>query len=280
MKRQPHILVCLKVVPKSEEVGVDRETMVLDRANARQEINPPDMNALETALALKDRWDARVSLLSMGPPFVAQYLRVGLAMGADDAYLLSDRALGGADTLATSLPLARAIEKIGEVDLVICGEESSDGATAQVPPGIAAWLGVPQATYAMEVDFDPEKWHAFVTREIRDGEETLDVPLPAVVSVKVSCNEPRFINPARWDHLRELGNVQVWSAADLALDPDHIGFAGSPTSVAGLSDSRRGQVGRRREMITGTPEQEARILYERITAFLREGAGLAQETGP
>ena len=280
MKRQLHILVCLKVVPKSEEVGVDRETMVLDRANARQEINPPDMNALETALALKDRWDARVSLLSMGPPFVAQYLRVGLAMGADDAYLLSDRALGGADTLATSLPLARAIEKIGEVDLVICGEESSDGATAQVPPGIAAWLGVPQATYAMEVDFDPEKWRAFVTREIRDGEETLDVPLPAVVSVKVSCNEPRFINPARWDHLRELGNVQVWSAAELDLDPDHIGFAGSPTSVAGLSDSRGGQSGRRREMITGTPEQEARILYERITAFLREGAGLAQETGP
>jgi len=277
MKRELHILVCLKVVPKSEEVGVDRTSMTLDRANARQEVNPPDMNALETALALKDHFGARISLLSMGPPFVAQYLRIGLAMGADSAYLLSDRALGGADTLATSLPLARAIEKIGAVDLVLCGEESSDGATAQVPPGIAAWLNFPQATYAMDVEFQPEDWHILVTREIRDGEEILDVPLPAVVSVKVNSNEPRFIHPARWDTLHDMGAVQTWTAADLGLDPEHIGFSGSPTSVAGLSDSRGGQVGRRREMVTGTPQEEARILYERISAFLREGAGLIQE---
>src|SRR5512139_34198 len=174
-----HTLVCLKVVPKSEEVTVDRETKTLDRGSARSEINPPDMNALETALALKDRHGGRVTLLSMGPPFVVPMLRVGLAMGADAAYLLSDRAFGGADTLATSLTLASAIRKIGGVDLVICGEESSDGATAQVPPGIAAWLGTPQVTYAMAIEYEPDRGHALVTREIRGGEEVLDAPLPA-----------------------------------------------------------------------------------------------------
>jgi electron transfer flavoprotein beta subunit len=267
-----HILVCLKVVPKSEEVGVDRTNMTLDRANARQEINPPDMNALETALALKDHFGGHISLLSMGPPFVAAYLRIGLAMGADDAYLLSDRVLGGADTLATSLPLAKAIEKVGNVDLVLCGEESSDGATAQVPPGIAAWLDIPQATYGMEIDFKPEERRILVTREVRDGEEVLDVPLPAVVSMKVSCNEPRFIHPGLWKRLQNVGLVQTWTAADLGLDPEHLGFAGSPTSVSGLSDGRSAQSGRRREMVTGTPAEEARVLYERISEFLREGA--------
>ncbi len=268
MNNGPHILVCLKVVPKSEEVGVDRETKTLDRANARQEINPPDMNALETALELKDKFGGRVSLLSMGPPFVAAYLRVGLAMGADDAYLLSDRAFGGADTLSTSLALAEGIKKVGGVDLVVCGEESSDGATAQVPPGIGVWLDIPQAMYAMEVEYQPERRHILVKREIRDGEEVLDVPLPAVISLKVSSNEPRFMEPDRWSTQRADGLVTVWTAADFDVDPEHLGLPGSPTSVAGLKEAQGASGGRRREMVTGTPAEEARVLYERISEFL------------
>jgi electron transfer flavoprotein beta subunit len=263
-----HSLVCLKVVPKSEEVTVDRETRTLDRAQARSEINPPDMNALETALALKDRYGGRVSLLSMGPPLAAPILRVGLAMGADAAYLLSDRAFGGADTLATSLTLAAAIRKIGDVDLILCGEESSDGATAQVPPGIAAWLGIPQATYALAVDYEPGRGRLMVTREIRGGEEVLDVPLPAVASVKVACNEPRFMNPDSIAQLRSESGVTTWTAADLDVDLEHIGFAGSPTSVAGLKEARV-SAGRRREVLSGTPAEEAHLLYERISEFLR-----------
>ncbi len=263
-----HSLVCLKVVPKSEEVSVDRETKTLDRAGARSEINPPDMNALEAALALKDRYGGRVSLLSMGPPFAAPILRVGLAMGADAAYLLSDRAFGGADTLATSLTLAAAIRKIGDVDLILCGEESSDGATAQVPPGIAAWLDVPQATYAMAMDYEPGREHLVVTREIRDGEEVLDVPLPAVASVKVACNEPRFMDADRLGALTGEDGVTVWAATDLEVNLAHIGLAGSPTSVAGLKEAKQVS-GRRRELVSGTPEEEAHVLYERITEFLR-----------
>lgn len=276
MTGELNMLVCLKVVPKSEEVGVDRETMTLDRGNARSEINPPDMNALEAALALKDRYGGRVSLLSMGPPFVVPMLRVGLAMGADAAYLLSDRAFGGADTLATSLTLASAIRKVGHIDLVLCGEESSDGATAQVPPGIAAWLGIPQVTYAMDIELDRDRRHLLVTREIRGGEEVLDAPLPAVISVKVSCNQPRFMDS---DGIARLGSdvaVTTWTAADLDVDLGHIGLAGSPTSVAGLREASQ-QAGRRREMVTGTPEQEAHILYERINEFLRTAGPRTQE---
>lgn len=276
MTAELNMLVCLKVVPKSEEVGVDRETMTLDRGNARSEINPPDMNALEAALALKDRYGGRVSLLSMGPPFVVPMLRVGLAMGADAAYLLSDRAFGGADTLATSLTLASAIRKIGNIDLVLCGEESSDGATAQVPPGIAAWLGIPQVTYAMDIELERERGHVLVTREIRGGEEVLDAPLPAVVSLKVSCNEPRFMDAGNIAALDRDDAVVTWTAADLDVDLGHLGLAGSPTSVAGLREAAQ-QTGRRREMVTGTPAEEAHILYERISEFLRSAGPRTQE---
>lgn len=271
-----NMLVCIKVVPKSEEVGVDRETKTLDRGNARSEVNPPDMNALEAALALKDRYGGSVSLLSMGPPFVVPMLRVGLAMGADAAYLLSDRAFGGADTLATSFTLASAIRKIGDIDLVLCGEESSDGATAQVPPGIAACLGIPQVTYAMDIELDRDRRHLIVTREIRGGEEVLDAPLPAVVSLKVSCNEPRFMDAERMTRLDSDAAITIWTVADLDVDPARLGLAGSPTSVAGLREASR-QTGRRREMVTGTPEEEARILYERISEFLQTSGPRAEE---
>jgi electron transfer flavoprotein beta subunit len=276
MTHELHVLVCLKVVPKSEEVAVDRETRTLDRGHARSEINPPDMNALEAALALKDRYGGRVSLLSMGPPFVVPMLRVGIAMGADAAYLLSDRAFGGADTLATSLTLASAIRKIGNVDLVLCGEESSDGATAQVPPGIAAWLGLPQITYAMDIELERERGHVLVTREIRGGEEVLDAPLPAVVSVKVSCNQPRFMGAESMARLDSNDAVTTWTAGDLDVNLSHVGLAGSPTSVAGLREASQ-SAGRRRELVSGTPEEEAHILYERIHEFLGSAGPRTQE---
>lgn len=268
MSQGPHTLVCLKVVPKSEEVGVDMESKTLDRSNARSEINGPDMNALEAALELKEKHGGRVSLLSMGPPFVIPYLRVGLAMGADAAYLLSDRAFGGADTLATSLTLATAIRKIGDVDLVLCGEESSDGATAQVPPGIAVWLGQPQAMYALDLDYDPVTSHIHVTREITGGEEVLDVPLPAVMSIKVSCNEPRFMDPDRFELLKDKSAVTVWSAEDLQAPADQIGLAGSPTSVAGVRMSEAAGSGRKKEFVKGSAAEQAAVLYERIKEHL------------
>ncbi len=152
-----HTVVCVKVVPKSEEIRVDYSTKLLDRSNAHSEINPPDMNALEIALGVKDRFGGRVDIVSMGPPYFEPLLRIGLAMGCDHIYLLSDRAFGGADTLATTYTLAEGIKKMGGADLIICGEESADGATGQVPAGLAEWLDVSQLTLLTEINVDLDR---------------------------------------------------------------------------------------------------------------------------
>ncbi len=255
-----HMVVCMKVVPKPEEVHVDPATRLLDRAHARSEINPPDMNALEFALNLKDRYGGRVSILSMGPPFFEPYLRVGLAMGADHIYLLSDRAFGGADTLATTYTLAQGIQKIGGADLIFCGEESSDGATGQVPPGLAEWLDIGQITLVSDVDIDLARAVARGRREIRGGHEILEVPLPVVVSVKAASNEPRFMDyrlkPGAFDKSR----VTVWSKTDLQADETYIGIPGSPTTVSELTQAPTRE--RKREFLTGAPQEIAQRLAE------------------
>jgi electron transfer flavoprotein beta subunit len=260
--RPLNIVVCVKVVPKPEEVRVNPETRTLDRAVARSELNPPDMNAVEVGLELRERYGGTVSLLSMGPPFAVPYLEVGLAMGADLAYLLSDRLFGGADTLPTSFTLAKGIEKIGEWDLVLCGEESSDGATGQVPAGIAEWLGCSQITYAMDLALLPDG-RLRAEREIRGGHEVVAVPLPAVVSVKLGINEPRFMDMER---RRDPGTVTVWAAGDLGADPAWLGFEGSPTVVGGVWQAKSPE--RQREFLGGTPQEKAHLIAERIRALL------------
>ncbi len=233
-----HMVVCVKIVPKPEEVRVDRESRRLDRANARSEINPPDMNALELALDLKDRTGGRISLLSMGPPFFEMYLRVGLAMGADHVYLLSDRAFGGADTLATTYVLAQSIRKIEDVDLVLCGEESSDGATGQVPAGLAEWLDLPQITLVNRVDLNLEDGLVRARRSLPGGHEIVTAPLPALLAVKTAANEPRFMDFRRRPWAMADGRVTIWDRKALAADPALCGSPGSPTAVSGLEQAR------------------------------------------
>lgn len=261
-----HSIVCLKVVPKSEEVSINADTRTLDRSKARSEINGPDLNALEAALALKEAHGGRVSLLSMGPPFFESYLRLGLSLGADAACLMSDRAFGGADTLATSYALAAGIKAIGEFDLILCGEESSDGATGQVPPGIAEWLGISQITYATRLQVLPRKGAVRGRRELRGGFELVEAPLPCVVSIKMGANEPRFVDFDRWEWATREAPVTVWTAADLGLKEEDLGLAGSATSVASVDIARSSE--RRREFLTGTPQGEAEQLLERIKQWL------------
>ncbi len=264
MANGPHLVVCVKVVPKPEEVRVDPQTRTLDRAGARSEINPPDMNAVEMALQIKDRFGGRVSVLSMGPPFAEAYLRICLAMGADHVYLLSDRQFAGADTLATTYTLSRAIRKIEPVDLILCGEESSDGATGQVPSGLAEWLGYWQVTLVSHIEFDPARRVVRGRREREGGYEVLEVPLPAVLSVKTGCNEPRF-----WDYrLKPWAlapeRVTVWTSADVDADPELIGLAGSPTRVVGLEQAPSRE--RRRITLTGSAMKVA----SQLASYLRE----------
>jgi electron transfer flavoprotein beta subunit len=258
--RELHSVVCVKVVPKPEEIRVDPETRLLLRQGVRSEINPPDMNALEMALALKDRYGGWVTLLSMGPPFFEPDLRVGLAMGADRVILLSDRLFAGADTLATTYTLARGIRRMGDVHLILCGEESSDGATGQVPPGLAEWLGIGQLTLVTALDIDTGRKTLRGRREFKAGYEILEAPLPCVVSVKTAANEPRFMDYHRKDWAFEEARVSVWNASDLDVDPDLVGSAGSPTTVSGLAEASTRQ--RKRQFLRGSPEQVARALAD------------------
>lgn len=260
-----HTIVCLKVVPKSEEVTVDQETRTLDRASARSEINGPDMNALEAALAVKEAHGGHISLVSMGPPLFETYLRLGLAMGADAAYLLSDRAFGGADTLATSYALAQGIRAVGDFDLVLCGDESSDGATGQVPPGIAEWLDLPQITYASKLKLRSGGLQA--RRELGGSFEVVESPLPCVVSVKQDINEPRFLDFQRWDWAMNDAGITVWSAEALGIDTAYVGLAGSPTAVASVGVSRG--TDRRHEFLSGSPDEIAEKLLEKIRPWVR-----------
>ncbi len=261
-----HTIVCVKVVPKPEEIRVDPETRRLERADARSEINPPDLNAVEVALRLKDLHGGRVSLLTMGPPFFEPYLRVALAMGADHIYLLSDRAFGGADTLATSYTLAVGVQKIGGADLILCGEESSDGATGQVPSGLAEWLGVGQMTLLSDLSLDPERSVASGRRRVAGGHELLEVSLPAVVSVKTASNEPRFMDYRIKPWAFEEDRITVWGKDDLDADEASIGATGSPTTVSGLDEAAVRE--RRREKIVGSPEEIAQQLLPLLQDLL------------
>lgn len=261
-----HMVVCVKVVPKPEAVRVDPETRLLDRSNARAEINPPDMNALEMALAVKDLHDGQIDLVSMGPPYFEPYLRIGLAMGADHVYLLSDRAFAGADTLATTYTLAQGIRKIEPYDLIFCGEESSDGATGQVPAGLAEWLDIAQLTLVTEIQVNRVDKLARGRRQLRGGYEIQEVPLPCVVSVKTACNEPRFMDyrlrPGAFDE----GRVTIWDATALQADSECIGLTGSPTTVTELAEAPFRE--RRRQFLQATPAETAQQLVRLLEEIL------------
>lgn len=259
-----HSIVCVKVVPKPEEIRVDPETMLLERANARSEINPPDMNALEMALQLKDRYGGKISILSMGPPQFESLLPVGLAMGCDAIYLLSDRAFAGADTLATTYTLAKGVQKIGDADLIFCGEESSDGATGQVPSGLAEWLGYPQLTLLSEVDVDLERGTGRGKREYKGGYELLEVPLPCVISVKTAVNEPRFMDYRRKAWAFDDASITVWDAEALSTDQAYTGLPGSPTVVSALAQAP--SRARKRKFLEGSVEQ----ITEQLLTVIKE----------
>jgi electron transfer flavoprotein beta subunit len=256
----------MKVVPKSEEIRVDKESLLLERTGVRSEINPPDMNALEMALSMKDEQPVRISILSMGPSFFEPILRVGLAMGAERFFLMSDREFAGADTLATTYTLAKGIEKIGDIDLVFCGEESADGATGQVPPGLAEWLDMPQVTLATELSVDRKKRSARVRREITGGYEIQEVDLPVVISVKTASNEPRFIDFHRKPWAFEEAEVVIWGHDDVDVEDGNIGLAGSPTVVSGLREAEIRE--RRKEFLRGSPEEVAREIAKRLQRIL------------
>ena len=228
------ILVCVKQVPDTAEVKIDPEKHTVIRAGVPNIFNPFDQNALEAALQLKDSQGARVTLLSMGPPQAEDVLREGLAMGADDAYLLTDRKVGGSDTLATGYCLAQAVKKVAELqgieqfDVVLCGKEAIDGDTAQVGPQIATELGIPQITYAAEINVDGTTVR--VKQQNEEGYIVTEAQFPVLITAVKELNEPRFptIRGTMKAKKREIPHL---SADDIKVDETKIGLKGSPTMV-------------------------------------------------
>ncbi|HID8214500.1 TPA: electron transfer flavoprotein subunit beta, partial [Clostridioides difficile] len=185
-----NIVVCLKQVPDTNEVKINKETGTLIRDGVPSIINPDDRNALEEALKMKDELGAVIKVISMGPPQAKSALKEALAMGADEAYLISDRAFGGSDTWATSTIIAAAIEKVGKYDVIFCGRQAIDGDTAQVGPEVAEFLGIPQVTYAKEVKVQDDK--LLVTRYTETGDYLIEAKMPVLLTAIKELNNPRY----------------------------------------------------------------------------------------
>ena len=255
-----NIIVLAKQVPDTRNVGKDamKADGTINRAALPAIFNPEDLNALEQALRLKDaNPGSTVTLLTMGLPRAAEIIREAIYRGADSGIVLTDRTLGGADTLATSYSLAQAVKKFGNYDIILGGRQAIDGDTAQVGPQIAEKLGIPQVTYAEEI-LNLADGKVTVKRRIEGGVETVVCPLPCVVTVNGSAAECRPRNAKRVqkykyavspseknslsDELKSIVdarpylNLQEWSAAFVEADPEQIGLAGSPTKVKAIEN--------------------------------------------
>ncbi len=238
------IVVGVKQVPDADEVGIDPDTGRLDRASAPAVMNPPDRGALEAALSIKDVVDARVVAMTMGPPMATPVLEEAIAMGCDDAVLITDRAFAGSDTWPTSLTLARAAEQLG-ADIVLAGEETTDSSTGQVPPGIAAHNGWAQLTYVEAVEPRPEENRLVATRDVEGGHERVAADLPVVVAVAYGEFDPRPAPLHRKLYAENDFEPIEWTAEDLDIK-DEVGLDVSPTSVGGMETvqpvERKGEV--------------------------------------
>lgn len=223
------IIVCVKQVPDTTEIRINPETGTLTRDGVPSILNPDDANALEEALKVKDSYpDTKVTVITMGPPQAKDMLRECIAMGADDAVLLSDRALGGSDTWATSNAIAAGIRKIGQFDMIFAGRQAIDGDTAQVGPQIAEKLSLPQVTYVKE--FSVKDGFAYVSRALEDGYEKLKVKLPCVLTAIKELNEPRYMSVPGILKACE-SDIKVWSTEDIGVDLMTVGLKASPTNV-------------------------------------------------
>ena len=245
------ILVGVKQVPDEDDVSIDPDTGTLNRAEAAAVLNPPDRNAIEAALALKDEVDARIIAITMGPPTATPVLELAVAMGCDDGALISDYAFAGSDTWPTSLTLAHAAEYF-DADVFIAGEETTDSSTGQVPPGIAAHLGWAQLTYVEELTPLPEQNQLEAVRDVEGGHEIVRADLPVVVAAGYGVNRPRPAGLHRKLFAETEFEPIELDAEALGIDSDEVGLEASPTQVGGMDTAS--PVEREREVMDGVDD--------------------------
>ena len=252
-----NIVVCIKQVPDTNEVRIDKEKGTLIRKGVPSIMNPEDKNALEEALRIKAKQGAKVTVITMGPPQAKKSLQEAMAMGADRAILLSDAKFAGADTWSTSLTLAGAVRKL-DYDLVFTGRQAIDGDTAQVGPELAEHLNIAQATYARAVNVD--EGTVTVERLLEDGYEKVRYELPILITAVKELNTPRYMIPERIFRLSEM-EIEEWSADDLEVDQTQLGLKGSPTQVR---KSVTREIGGSGELIRKNSKEAVDTLLKRL----------------
>lgn len=253
------IIVCIKQVPDTTSVRINPETNTLIREGVECIVNPFDMYAIEEALRLRERCGGKVTVVTMGPPQAQAALREALSLGADEAILISNLAFAGSDTWATSLTLAKAIEKIGHYDLILCGKQAIDGDTAQVGPGIAVHLRIPQITFVRKIEEITDRTIR-AERLMEEGYQVVQSPLPVLLTVVKEINEPRL--PSLRGKMRaKSAAIPVWGPEDIGVDPQDAGLKGSPTYVDRIfSPERKGAA----QVFRGDPEQAVEQLLEEL----------------
>jgi electron transfer flavoprotein alpha/beta subunit len=256
------IVVCVKAVPDPKEacnIKIDPVTKTLLRCDVPMVLNPLDKYALEAALQFKEQFDAHISVLSMGPPEAGNIVKECLALGADQGFLLSDRAFAGADAFATAYTLAKGIEKVGPYDVVFCGMASSDGSTEWVGPEMATFLKIPVVTRIKEiVEYNGQWWT--VKAELENGYRLVRVQIPAVFTVTRELNTPRRLSFSGIIKARKK-EITRWGIQQLGVSEESVGLKGSPSMVSTIAtmDSRR-----KVEILEGKREEKAEQLVQRL----------------
>ncbi len=226
-----NIIVLVKQVPDTTEIKLDPKTGNLIREGIDSILNPDDRHALEAAVSLKESIGGSVTAVSMGPPQAIDVVTEAIGMGADNGILLSDSAFAGADTWATSLTLGKAMERIGDYDLIICGRQAIDGDTAQIGPQVADHLNIPHVSYVFGID-EITKERLVVRRRLEDGFERIEIPVPALLTVIGELNVPRYAVVGRLiAACGKKASIEVWNAADIGCKTNEIGLEGSLTHV-------------------------------------------------
>lgn len=242
------IIVCIKQVPDTGNIKINPQTNTLVREGVPSIINPFDMYALEEGVRIREKMGGRVTAITMGPPQAESALREAISMGADSAILISDKSFSGADTLATSYTLARAIKKIGAFDIIICGKQAIDGDTAQVGPELAEVLKIPMVTYVRKIE-EIKSGTISVQRMMEDGYDIIESPLPLLITVVKEINIPRL--PSLKGKMRaRKEEIVVWGINDLAGEKERFGLVGSPTWVKRIFTPQERPSGR---ILSGEP---------------------------
>jgi electron transfer flavoprotein beta subunit len=254
-----NIAVCIKQVPGKFKVEIDPQSGLLTKAGTDNIINPFDQNALEEALRLKEKLGGKVSVISMGPAQAAESLREAIAMGADEAILLSDPAFEGSDTWATAHIISLGIRKLGQPDLMICGRQTIDGETGQVGPELAEMLAIPFVSCVSRIE-EVAEGRVKMQRMADEGHHIVEMQLPGAISVVKEINVPRLPSLRGLMQAKKAA-ITVWNGQELGVDPARVGSQGSPLRTVRVSRPQRSA---QREMLQGSPESQVDQIVEKL----------------